>query len=117
MCGSEEYLGLNVFNEGLFARALGRDCRRNPYPLNSDEASLWERGWQLVDGPRGNIPDVCDLPPSLPRMRNDARDAGRRGRSAGQIAIAAWFGLLRFVGATVPLGLIVVLLALAVFRT
>lgn len=114
---SEEYLGLNVFGEGLFARALGRACSRNPYPLNSDEASLWEKGWRSIDDSHGNILQVCDLPPSLPRIRKAAPDGGGRGHSAGQIAMAAWFKLLGFVEATVPLGLIAALLALAVFKT
>jgi hypothetical protein len=114
---SEEYLSLNVFSEGLLARALGRACSRNPYPSNSDEASLWERGWRSIDDSYGNIPQVCDLPPSLPPMLKAALDADERGHSVGQIAMAARFKLLRFVEAAVPLGLIAVLLALAVFRT
>jgi hypothetical protein len=107
----------NVFSEGLLARALGRARGRNPYPLNSDEASLWARGSQSIDDSHRDIPEVWDLPPSLPQRRKAARDAGRRSHFASQIAKAVWFGSLRFVGVTVPLGLVVVLLALAVFKS
>lgn len=43
----------DAFREGLFVRALGRTCSSNPYPPNSDESALWEKGWRSVDE---NIP-------------------------------------------------------------
>jgi hypothetical protein len=38
-----------AFRQGLFVRALGRPCNSNPYPPNSDESALWEKGWRSVD--------------------------------------------------------------------
>ena len=35
----------DAYREGLFARALGRSCRGNPYPEQSREAFLWIHGW------------------------------------------------------------------------
>jgi hypothetical protein len=46
----------DAFREGLFVRALGRPCSSNPYPPNSNERSLWESGWRLVDERDGNAP-------------------------------------------------------------
>jgi hypothetical protein len=39
----------DAFREGLFVRALGRACSSNPYPPDSDEHALWEKGWRSVD--------------------------------------------------------------------
>jgi hypothetical protein len=38
-----------AFREGLFVRALGCPCNTSPYPLNSEEAVLWEMGWRLIN--------------------------------------------------------------------
>lgn len=38
-----------AYREGLFVRALGRPCSSNPYPPNSKENVLWEKGWRLID--------------------------------------------------------------------
>jgi hypothetical protein len=45
-----------AFREGLFVRALGRPCSANPYPLNSNEHALWEKGWRLVNEDGENAP-------------------------------------------------------------
>jgi hypothetical protein len=45
-----------AFREGLFVRALGRPCSANPYPLNSNEHALWEKGWRMVDEDGQNVP-------------------------------------------------------------
>jgi hypothetical protein len=39
----------DALREGLFVRGLGRPCSANPYPQNSNEHVLWEKGWRLVD--------------------------------------------------------------------
>jgi hypothetical protein len=39
----------DALRAGLFVRGLGRPCSANPYPQNSNEHVLWEKGWRLVD--------------------------------------------------------------------
>jgi len=41
-----------VYRQGIFTRALGRSCRSNPYPLDTSENVLWEKGWRLIDATR-----------------------------------------------------------------
>jgi hypothetical protein len=46
---SELHQNQDTYREGLFARALGRSCRCNPYPEDSDAAARWIHGWWLID--------------------------------------------------------------------
>jgi hypothetical protein len=47
-----ERQGLQVaYREGIFARALGRECC-NPHPPDTSENILWEKGWRLIDATR-----------------------------------------------------------------
>jgi hypothetical protein len=46
------------FREGLFVRALGRPRSANPYPPNTNEGLLWERGWRSVDEAGENASSV-----------------------------------------------------------
>jgi hypothetical protein len=41
-----------VYRQGIFTRALGRSCSSNPYPLDTSENVLWEKGWRLIDATR-----------------------------------------------------------------
>jgi hypothetical protein len=41
----------DALREGLFVRALGRPSSANPYPQGSDDHTLWENGWRLIDSP------------------------------------------------------------------
>jgi hypothetical protein len=61
MCRVDPFLGaaamiqiesdslLHVYREGVFTRALGRPKSRNPYPVQTFEHFLWEKGWRLID--------------------------------------------------------------------
>jgi hypothetical protein len=49
MAEIEKERAQDAFREGLFVRALGRPCSANPYPPNSNEGLLWEKGWRSVD--------------------------------------------------------------------
>jgi|HubBroStandDraft_6_1064221.scaffolds.fasta_scaffold2118168_1 hypothetical protein len=49
MAEIEKERAQDTFREGLFVRALGRPSSANPYPPNSDEGLLWEKGWRSVD--------------------------------------------------------------------
>jgi hypothetical protein len=40
---------LDIYRDGLFARALGRPWTSNPYPYGSDPAAFWFAGWSLID--------------------------------------------------------------------
>ena len=40
-----------AYREGIFIRALGRPCC-NPYPPDTIENNLWEKGWRLIDATR-----------------------------------------------------------------
>jgi hypothetical protein len=40
---------LDIYRDGLFARALGRLWTENPYPFESDAFAFWFAGWTLVD--------------------------------------------------------------------
>jgi hypothetical protein len=56
-----------AYREGLFVRALGRPCSSNPYPPNSGEGVLWEKGWRLIDACRESVPSTdAALPPVRP---------------------------------------------------
>jgi hypothetical protein len=56
-----------AYREGLFVRALGRPCSNNPYPPNSEEGVLWEKGWRLIDTRRESVPYAdAALPPVRP---------------------------------------------------
>jgi hypothetical protein len=46
----------DAYREGLFARALGRSCRGNPYPEHSREGFLWIHGWWLIQDAREIAP-------------------------------------------------------------
>jgi hypothetical protein len=52
-----------------------------PYPQDSDAASLWERGWRLIDEPYGNSPQARDLLPSFPQVRKASPGTGTPGYS------------------------------------
>jgi hypothetical protein len=52
-----------AYREGLFVRALGRPCSSNPYPPNSEEGILWERGWRLIDANRQNVASTVTAVP------------------------------------------------------
>jgi hypothetical protein len=52
-----------AFREGLFVRALGRPCSANPYPQNSAEGFLWEKGWRLIDALGENAPTADAISP------------------------------------------------------
>jgi hypothetical protein len=41
---------MDVFGEGLFARALGYSRSRNPYPEDSLNHKFWHHGWAWIDG-------------------------------------------------------------------
>jgi hypothetical protein len=56
MAEVEEEQTQDAFREGLFVRALGRPCSANPYPQNSSQGLLWEKGWRLVDEDGENAP-------------------------------------------------------------
>ena len=58
----------DAYREGLFARALGRPCRRNPYPEHSREAFLWIHGWWLIQdaGEIAPADEFESASPSLP---------------------------------------------------
>jgi hypothetical protein len=56
MAEVEEEQTQDAFREGLFVRALGRPCTANPYPRNSREGLLWEKGWRSVDADGENAP-------------------------------------------------------------
>lgn len=49
MAEIEKERAQDTFREGLFVRALGRPCSANPYPPNTNEGLLWEKGWRSVD--------------------------------------------------------------------
>lgn len=40
---------MDIYREGLFARALGRLAECNPYPADSKERDSWLEGWGLID--------------------------------------------------------------------
>jgi hypothetical protein len=40
---------LDIYRDGLFARAVGRPQTSNPYPAGSDPFAFWFAGWSLVD--------------------------------------------------------------------
>lgn len=44
-----------AYREGVFARALGRSVKCNPYRPTSGDGLLWEQGWRLIDA-RRDIP-------------------------------------------------------------
>jgi hypothetical protein len=46
--GAKESLQ-HVYREGIFTRALGRPNSSNPYPINTTEHLLWDKGWRLID--------------------------------------------------------------------
>jgi hypothetical protein len=45
---------MDIYREGLFARALGRLAECNPYPVGSKECDIWLEGWGLIDEPNDN---------------------------------------------------------------
>jgi hypothetical protein len=40
---------MDIFREGLFARALGRPASGNPYSLQSVNHEFWLCGWSEID--------------------------------------------------------------------
>ena len=54
----------SAFREGIFVRALGRECSSNPYAPGSREAKLWESGWRFVDARQAPIKSVPDFKPA-----------------------------------------------------
>jgi ribosome modulation factor len=40
---------MDIYREGVFARALGRLAECNPYPAGSKERDSWLEGWGLID--------------------------------------------------------------------
>jgi hypothetical protein len=38
-----------AYREGLFARALGKPGRANPYRRGSHESFYWREGWHMID--------------------------------------------------------------------
>lgn len=46
----------DALREGLFVRALGRLSSENPYPRDSDDHALWEKGWRLIDSSYESFP-------------------------------------------------------------
>jgi hypothetical protein len=42
---------MDIYREGLFARALGRPRAVNPYAPESKEHALWDEGWLSADDP------------------------------------------------------------------
>jgi hypothetical protein len=61
----------DAFREGLFVRALGRASSNNPYPPNSKESVLWQRGWRSIDAP-GLSDQATPAIKSFPNFRPDA---------------------------------------------
>jgi hypothetical protein len=37
-----------AYREGLFARALGKPGRANPYPRSSHDSFYWREGWHMI---------------------------------------------------------------------
>jgi hypothetical protein len=62
----------DAFREGLFVRALGRASGNNPYPPNSKESVLWERGWRSIDAPGLSDPGAPAIK-SFPSFTADSR--------------------------------------------
>jgi hypothetical protein len=64
-----------AYREGIFTRALGRPCS-NPYPPETIENTLWEKGWRLIDAAREERtldPFVMKLVPDFTPEKPPAR--------------------------------------------
>jgi hypothetical protein len=95
----------DALREGLFVRALGRPSSANPYPQDSDDQALWEKGWRLIDSSYYSLPSaharsrgrlVPDSAPgnvaSMPRQDGTQRPkprAPRQIRIVGTLRILA----------------------------
>jgi hypothetical protein len=64
-----------AYRDGIFTRALGRPCS-NPYPPETIENTLWEKGWRLIDAAREERaldPFVMKLVPDFTPEKPPAR--------------------------------------------
>ena len=91
----------DAYREGLFVRALGRACSGNPYPPNSEEGLLWEKGWRLIDSRRPTIKSVPEFTPGAAsansgqdRLKLPIADLSEPVRLVEVVLALAFLGLL-----------------------
>jgi len=106
----------DAYREGLFVRALGRACSSNPYPPNSKESVLWEKGWRLIDTDRENILATdAAFPPikSVPEFTPGVASANSR-QDQLEPRIGAMSPLVRFANVVLALALVGVLIGMLI---
>ena len=95
----------DALREGLFVRALGRPSSANPYPQDSHDHALWEKGWRLIDfsyesfpsaeakARSGLVPDsalsVVPLPPRQDEILRPKPHAFRQIHVTGVLRVLA----------------------------
>ena len=90
MVQTERQRLLEAYREGNFTRALGRPCS-NPYPPDTVENTLWEKGWRLIDATREGRtldPFVMKLVPDFTPQKSPARREPNAERWLWRVAIA-----------------------------
>lgn len=55
----------SISDEGRHARDRGDPVTANPYPADSDEARIWERGYRMPDAEaQAASPGAAEAPPT-----------------------------------------------------